>query len=268
MGPMPQEKTAPKRNMYALIKHSATIQMSNNVGLLSRKCWNILLWHAYPHLKSREKHRIRVKGLKKLLDIKTRNHVKLKKSLEDLVGVKVEWNLLDKDKEHEWGVTTLLSQVSIKHGICTYEYSSFMREALSEPNMYARIDLHMQDQFKSKYSLAMYELLLDYFDRKRKLAETPWIEIDRFKELLGAKGKYESFRTFKRRVLQYAIQEMDEEVGIDVEVQCLREGRSVAYVKLLCKEHYGVKMKPYQKGAVPFSSGTDFTDHDDLSDVL
>ena len=264
---MLQEKTAPKRNMYALIKHSATIQMSNSVGLLSRKLWNILLWHSYPYLESREKHRIRIRDLKKLLEIKTRNHTKIKRSLEDLVGVKVEWNLLDKDKEHEWGVTTLLSQVAISRGVCTYGYSPFMREALSEPSMYARINLYMQNLFKSKYSLAMYELLLDYFDRERRMGETPWIEIERFRDLLGAKGKYGTFRAFKRRVLQYAIKEVGEEVGVDVEIECLREGKSVTYVKLTCKERYGVKMKPYSD-VIPFPSSIEFRDHDDLAGIL
>ena len=39
-----------KKNKTEVIKHSSTIQVSNKVTLLQRKCWNVLLSNAFDDL--------------------------------------------------------------------------------------------------------------------------------------------------------------------------------------------------------------------------
>jgi plasmid replication initiation protein len=253
--------------MAAVIKHSATIQMSNKVGLLARKAWNVLLRNAYPDLRTKDRHKIRVKDLARILGFESNDYAVLKKALTSLAETVVEWNLLDKDRQHEWAVSSLLAQALIKRGVCEYAYSPFMREVLSEPNMYARINLRVQNKIRSKHSLALYELLIDYFNRERRVGETPWIEVEQLRALLGAKGKYPAFSEFNHRIIKHAAKEVSEVARIKISIQYMREDRSVAYVKFVYEEKRGVTLKP--SSVIPFpSKDGEFHDYDDLAGLL
>ena len=47
----------PKKEVrQEVIKHSAAIQIENNITLLQRRTWNALLFHAYNELKTQEEH--------------------------------------------------------------------------------------------------------------------------------------------------------------------------------------------------------------------
>ena len=132
-----------------VIKHSAAVHIQNNITLLQRRSWNVLLANAYDELPTEEEHHIAVKDLARMLDFDSKNDNYLKEALEALVGCKVKWNVLDKDGEEEWGVTTLLARAKIRRGICTYAYSPELRRRLHNPRMYARINLGMQNKFES-----------------------------------------------------------------------------------------------------------------------
>jgi hypothetical protein len=99
-----------------VIKHSAAIHIQNNITLLQRRAWNVLLANAYDELPVQEHHRIRIHDLMRTLEFDSKNEEYLKEALEALVSCKVKWNILDKDGEHEWGVTTLLAEAKIKSG--------------------------------------------------------------------------------------------------------------------------------------------------------
>lgn len=133
-----------------VIKHSAAIHIQNNITLLQRRAWNVLLANAYDELPVQERHRMRIQELMRTLEFESKNEDYLKEALEALVSCKVRWNILDKDRELEWGVTTLLAEARIKNGICTYAYGPTLRERLHNPHMYARISLSMQNKFDSK----------------------------------------------------------------------------------------------------------------------
>jgi len=79
-----------------------------------------------------------------------------------LMETVIEWNVLKKDGDSKWEASCMLSGCSVYNGILTYEYSSFLKGKLTHPKMYARINLVIQSKFKSKYSLALYELCIDY----------------------------------------------------------------------------------------------------------
>ena len=94
---------------------------------------------------------------------------------------------MGKIKNGEWGVSGLLAGATIENGLCVYAYSPMLRERLHNPNMYAKIRIKLQNQFESKYALALCELCLDYLDVSRGEGETPWIEIETIRELTGTK---------------------------------------------------------------------------------
>ena len=101
-----------KRN--ELIKVSPAIQIQSKMTLLQRRAWNVLLANAYDDLPNTDVYRVSVAELAAKLGFNSKNEHYLKEILEALVDYKVKWNLLDKDKEEEWGVAVLLASADIK----------------------------------------------------------------------------------------------------------------------------------------------------------
>ena len=122
--------------------HSSAIHIENKVGLKSRLAWFYMLYKAYPVLNSQNAFTITIGDLKKAIGYTSKNNSALKTSLEELARTEIQWNLFGKDG-HEWGISHLLSECRIKtdSNIIYYEYSSFVKEKLSNPEMYVKINL-------------------------------------------------------------------------------------------------------------------------------
>lgn len=212
-----------------LNKHVAAIHCSNNIGLLQRKMFNVLLFKAYPKLMEDDFHYISLAELSRMLDYNSKDSAKLKKAFKNLQSTTVEWNIIEDGDESEgevWCSSTLLasSVIDSKRGFCRYEYSKTLAELLFQPDVYARIDLRIQNKFKSSYGLALYENCV----RFRSVKTTGWIAIDKFKKLMGvSEDKYTKFSDFNRRVLIAAIDEINEISDIFVELQTRRVAQQV-----------------------------------------
>ena len=236
-----------KRN--ELIKASPAIQIQSKMTLLQRRAWNVLLANAYDELPNTDIYRVSVAELAAKLGFNSKNESYLAEILEALVDYKVKWNLLDKDKEEEWGVAVLLASVNIKDGICTYGFAPHLRLKLHNPRIYAKLNLRLQNRFKSQYALVLWEVCFDYFDADRDQGETPFIFIQSFKELLGlGKDDYPVFSEFNRSVIKPAIKEINDLTGYHVEVEQKRLGRRIAELKFRITK---VNMLPVQESVFP-----------------
>lgn len=215
-----------------VIKASPAIQIESRITHLQRKAWNILLANAYNELPTAETHRVNVVDLAKKLGYSSRNWDHLKSTLEALVDCKIKWNILEKDKELEWGVTSLLATARIKDGVCTYEFSPFLRTRLYNPRIYAKINLSLQNQFRCRYALILWEVCFDYFDIARNQGETPFIQVETFRTLIGLdKDEYPLFSEFNRSVIKPAIKEINDLTPFFVEVEQKRMGRNISELK-------------------------------------
>jgi hypothetical protein len=242
-----------------VIKHSATIHIQNNITLLQRRAWNVLLANAYDELPFQERHRMRIQELMRTLEFDSKNEDYLKEALEALVSCKVKWNILDKDGEYEWGVTTLLAEAKIKNGVCSYAYGPTLRERLHNPRMYARISLSMQNKFDSKHAQALWELCTDYLNEVRHQGETPFIGLEDFKGLLGIgrDGYGGEFKILNRDVIKPSIEEINTVTDFDVKAEYKREKRRVAAVKFRVRRVEHVLGKaPQQKDLFPDAKDT------------
>jgi len=215
-----------------LIKHSSAIQITNRINLLERRTWNVLMSRAYDDLPVKEEHTIRLAELMRALSLSSKNYDRLKEILETLATTAVKWNVLGKDNQDEWGVTTLLAQAKIKRGLCTYAYSPEMRRRLHNPRIYAKINLSMQNRFTSKHALALYEMFVDYFNVRRRYGETPFIPIDTFRELMGfQEGEYSEFKILNRWVIKEPLEEINDKSDLLVEAEYKKASRRVVAVK-------------------------------------
>ena len=215
------------------IKASPAIQIQNNLTHLQRRAWNVLLANAYDELPNKEIHRVSVAELAKSLGFNSHNEDYLKETLEALVDCTVKWNILGKDKAEEWGVASLLASARIKDGICTYSFAAHLRYKLYNPRIYTKLNLRLQNQFTSRYSLILWEVSFDYFDTARGEGETPFIPLEKFRELMGmASDEYPAFKALNQWVIKPAVEEINALTNFFVEVEQKREGRPIAFLKL------------------------------------
>ena len=246
-----------------VIKHSGAIQVSaNQISLLQRKIWNILLANAYDDLLNKDEYTIKIKDLAEILKFDSNDLRLIKEVINKLQDVKVQWNVLEKDDE-EWVSTHFLGDVKItkKSGIICYSWGKYLREKLYNPTMYAKISLTIQSKFKSKYSLILYELCVDYFIKKQGKGETPWISIEDFKKLMGADDKYyNNFKYLNKMVLKVALNEVNKESDIFIEVAKKTENRKVVALKFYISPNTNTHnlltrfIKPPKQGELSFKS--------------
>jgi plasmid replication initiation protein len=235
-----------------VIKHSAAVHIKNSVSVLQRRAWNVLLAYAYDSLPDKEMHQIKVQDLRQTLDFTSNNEDHLKQALENLCGCVVTWNTLHKDGK-SWNATALLSHATIKNGICHYAYSSILREYLYNPRMYARISLSMQNKFSSKYSLALYELCVDYLNFRTGWGETPSISIPDLRTLMGLKDQdYPEFKKLNQKVIKPSVQELKKVSDLTVMVMYHRINRRIESVKFKVeKKKKPIPQKSDQKPLKP-----------------
>ena len=192
------------------IKASPAIQIQGNITHLQRRAWNVLLANAYDELPNKEMHRVSVVELAEKLGFNSRNQDHLKDMLKALTECLVEWNTLGKDKNEVWGVAALLASAEIEKGICTYAFAPHLRLKLYNPRVYAKLNLRLQNRFTDRHALILWELCFDYFDTARDHGETPFIPLEKFRELMGVEDDvYPAFKTLNQCVVKPAIEEIN-----------------------------------------------------------
>jgi len=98
-----------------VIKHSAAIQIENNMTLLQRRAWNALLFHAYNELDKKEEHQISLQYLAHLVGYDSHDMEYLKEASLAMLRCIVQYNVLGKDGSLErWGATALLAQADMQ----------------------------------------------------------------------------------------------------------------------------------------------------------
>ena len=232
-----------------VIKASPAIQIQSKITHLQRRAWNVLLANAYNELPNTDIHHVSVSELARKLGYASNDTEHLKETLEALVDCTVEWNILGKDKVEEWGVASLLAEARIKDGICTYAYPPYLRQKLHNPRIYTKLNLRLQNRFTSRYALILWEVCFDYFDTERDQGETPFIRLERFRELMGLeKDEYKIFKALNRDVIKPAIKEINDLTDYHVEVEQKRLSRKVAELKFRITK---VKQLPVQESLFP-----------------
>ena len=236
-----------KRN--EVIKASPAIQIQSRITLLQRRAWNVLLANAYDELPDKDIHHVSVAELAAKLGFNSGNREHLKETLEALGSCQVKWNLLNKDKELKWGFANLLASAEIENGICTYAFAPHLRLKLYNPRVYAKLNLHLQNQFKSQYALVLWEICFDYFDRDREKGQTPFIPLETFRELMGIEAdEYRTFKALNQTLIKPAVKEINEVTDYFVEAEHKRLGRKVAELKFYITK---VKQLPVQESLFP-----------------
>ena len=206
-------------------KHSAAVQIGNTITALQRKAFDYMLKQAITQYQENKqttsitrKFKVSVNELIQYLGL-GKNYELLKEELKKLTLTGVEYNILGKDGNHEWGAFTLLAGVSFKEekNNVVFSFPHQIADLMVKPDMYAKLDLGILKGLKSKYSIALYEFLADYQHSPR----IPKLSIDKFKELMiGITNNetYKSFSALKTYVIDRAVNELNQNPEIPFSV--------------------------------------------------
>ena len=198
-----------------VIKSSWVIHISHRLSLIPQQIWNVLLAYAYDNLTTKQIHHLDVRILLSYVG-KTRNISHLKIALQQLCIIE-SYNLINKTGKQDLKQKfSLLASAAIEDGFCKYSFSPALIPQLVNPPSYAKINLLMQSVFKSKYSLAIYELCVDYAGIER----TPQFTIDALKHYLGIdKNEYKEFKHFNYKIIKKAILEINQKADLSIAVK-------------------------------------------------
>ncbi len=224
-----------EESAYEVKKHSAVSQISNRISLIQRKSYNAFLWFAREQALENPDLEMYTVTLNKLrsfggLQIKDSRHIQ--ESLKELMSIVVDYNILGKDKQQEWGAFTLLSEVKVSGGEVSYAFPPSIKNALLNPRMYARINIAITRGLSSKYSLALYEIAKDYVN-----VSIPRMTIVTFRKLMGLdEGQYENFPDLRRRVIEPAIDEINSKTDLRIDLNYIKDGRKVVGLQFTVQE--------------------------------
>ena len=101
-------------------------------------------------------------------------------------------------------------------------------------NMISRLEanftqylLEQVSEFKSKYSIRLYELLIKY----RDIETSKKYEIAELRSKLGLEDtEYSTMSNFKSRVLDVAIKEINDKADIQIKYEQFKEGRTISHI--------------------------------------
>jgi hypothetical protein len=130
----------------------------------------------------------------------------------------------------------MVAHARIEGGVCRYEYSKFLSEKLSDPEMYSIINIGVQREFKGAYSLTLYENCLRF--RGTESGSTGWWPIATWRKVLGANAAlYDEFKFFSSKVIKPAVDEINKVSDLIVEPEYQRKGRFVTDIRFLVKDN-------------------------------
>lgn len=117
-------------------------------------------------------------------------------------------------KKGEGRILVTLTRVVIEHITKIDGFSQY----------FTSYHLKKTSDFKSVYAVRLYELLMQW----KALGKTPIFELNKFRSQLGiAVNEYTRMEAFKRRVLDIAIDQINEFSDITVEYEQHKNGRSI-----------------------------------------
>lgn len=215
-------------------KHSSLVQMNNVTTLQQRKAINSLIRVAKDQLKRNPEARsfsIDLGILKKLSGIARNDNSELKQSLKTLVSLVIEYNILGKEK-FERGAFPFLAFVKINGqrrgdtARVTFEFPTPILEAIKRPSMYVKLNMFIRRWLNSKHSLALYEVLKDY----QNIGKIR-IPVDDFRKLVWIEPEqYTIFTMLKKRIIDTAVDEINEKTDLKVQYDLENEGRKITAI--------------------------------------
>lgn len=182
--------------------------------------------------------------LSDLNEDKGKQFIITKKELEDLLGVELRSNELQKMTrslvkkgfsiklgKNAWSDIQIFSSIQYIDGTMTLNMTEEALPYLHVLKDFTKFMLKDVLYFKSKYSIRIFELLKREVYKKRKSFNVPVLEL---REFVGLKpGEYERFADFERYVLKPADTEINDQGSLKFKYEKIKKWRTVEEIRFI-----------------------------------
>ncbi len=219
----------------------AIIPTNRKISLLARKVYNVMIYYAQKQ-GDQEIYRVRLRDVINAIEFNSNNTEVLKEHLRQMVMTKVEWQSPTQGEGARWGVSGLISHAElINEGgevLMEWSYAPKLKQAILDPQRYARFSLAMQIGLRTSAALVLYEICSRYVDNPGGVTArqhwTWWRPV-----LTGVpdnqSGAYKEWKYFSRDVIKLAVAEVSQITELSVEAIEYRRGRSVTDLQFRVK---------------------------------
>lgn len=155
-----------------------------------------------------------------------------KRYLREMRGLEVDWESTAPGEGVKWRGFSMLSEVAIEirngENWVSWSYPPTLMAALKEPSRWARIDLDILAKLGTYAALALYEICARYRDNPSGLTSRKPVQwwADALSPAPAGSERRE-WRKFKNERIKDAIDEINRETDLEVELIEHRQGRAV-----------------------------------------
>lgn len=194
----------------------------------------------HPSIQNTRKFEIPVTELKKEIGWTTNNYEWLDNSIEWLMATVLTYNKNRIDNNGGWDKTQILGPSSLRNGVLKIEWTEPVWEKLKNPIVYAYITKRGVYDFKSKYSILMYNWLIVQMV-PNKSQEIVHKSIEEILSILNIKDKkqasyYSSYSRLNDKILTPVRKEINKLSNISFKLSTSRKGKSVNEVTFIIKK--------------------------------
>lgn len=227
----------------------ALVPTRDRLSLMARKVYNVLMFHAQKQGVNAPVYRVRLREVINSIEFNSNNTEVLKEHLRQMVTTKVEWQSPTTGEGAKWGVSTLIAhaQLLVERGetVMEWSYAPTIKQAILDPERYARISLEYQSAFRTMGGLVLYEICARYVDNPGGVTNRqPWTW---WRPVLTGSpedqqgGAYDEWKYFKRDVIKKAVAEVNALTDLVVEPIEHKRGRSVADLQFSVRRRQRVR---------------------------
>ncbi|MBV8048358.1 MAG: replication initiation protein, partial [Paludibacterium sp.] len=171
-----------------------------------------------------------------------------KRYLKEMRGLEVDWESTAPGDGVKWRGFSMLSEVAIEvrngENWVSWSYPPTIMAALREPKRWARIDLDILACLSSYVAVALYEICARYRDNPSGLTSRKPVEwwTDALSQVPAGTERRE-WRKFKNERVNPAIEEINAESDLEIELIELKQGRAVVEAQFAVRKKR-VERKP------------------------
>lgn len=227
--------TSKAQDIKKAVEALAIVPTRDKLSVLCRKIYNVMMFHAQQQGIETQIFRIELRRVALNLDFTSHNTEVLKDHLRQMVTTKVEWQSPTTGEGARWGVAALIAHAELVNvrGVAWMEwsYAPTIKQAILDPERYAKISLESQAALKTMAGLALYEICARYIDNPggvtAKQSLEWWRPVLTGDPASREQGAYLDWKIFNRDVVKKAVAEINLVTDIEVSQIAHKRGRSV-----------------------------------------
>ena len=192
-----------------------------NIRPLARKIWNILACLDQKGLTPNKKYEINFKELCELIHYKSHDYSCIKSALLELQTNTIQSiDSVTNDEiivNEKWLNTTYFESLEISQGVIHYQYSELLVNELTNPKIFAILDLASLRRLPSNKAIILFEIAGRYVMSRKYRGYTPKWTLFHFRSLMAANAKtYNQFKYLNGKLIKPCLQIINDLTHLEI----------------------------------------------------